>query len=161
MVKKGSILNSKKQDFCWTPCIDENVLKDTLKSHYRAIPRLIKYYYFNSEYPETMTLKYDPKSPNMLCVVHDNTWTYHNKDYVLDTIVAELWSQLYNVFVRIDDIESYKNDLICEDTFQRIETFVDDFRIFCDGAGEATASWIEQKKNAFNFIAYLSKRCKP
>ena len=153
MGRKGKII---KTDFVWKVVIEPILLKEMLKSHYRAIPRLIKKLYFNKDKPELMNLKYDPLMPGMLCVIKDNNWIFYDKDYILDTIISDMWGALYNTYVAIPNLEKYKTELICEETFQRIEIFMDEFKDFCDRG--ANASWLDQKKTTMACIAFLSKK---
>lgn len=147
-----------KNDFTACPLLSEDVLIDYMKSHYRAIPRLVKLLYFNKENPADMNLKFDPSDPTMLYTIKNNRWVSQNRDYLLDSIVLELWSQLYNVFVKIDE-DSFKENLVCEETFQRIESFMDEFRDFCNRG--PNASWNDQKKTVMSLIVALSKKMRP
>ena len=148
----------KKNDFTPCPVLSEDILTDYMKSHYRAIPRLVKLFYFNKEKPSEMTLKFDPTNPSMLYTIKNNVWVAQDKDYLLDTLVLEIWSQLFNVFIKIDE-DSFKDTLVCEETYQRIEAFMDEFRDFCNRG--PNASWNDQKKNVFSLIVLLSKKLRP
>lgn len=147
-----------KNEFTPCPKLNEDVLLEYIKSHYRAIPRLVKLFYFNKEKPENMNLKYDPSSPSKLYTIKNNDWVAEDKDYLLDTIVLELWSQLYNIFVNLND-DSLKQNLVCEETYQRIESFMDEFRDFCNRG--ANPSWNDQKKTVHALVVALSKKMRP
>lgn len=148
----------QKNDFTPCPKISEDALLDYMKSHYRSIPRLVKLVYFNKERPADMNLKHDPAHPSMLYTYKAGSWAGLDKDYLLDTIVLEFWSQLYNAFVKIDE-NVFKEDLVCEETYVRIESFMDEFRDFCNRG--ANASWNDQKKAVHALIVALSKKLRP
>ena len=154
MVKKKN-----KIDFDINPMLDNAIILDHLKSHYRSILRTIKKVYFNKDNPESLNFKYDPQYPNALFVIKNGRWESYAQDYILDTLILNIWSQLYNGFMQIKNIEDYKMSLSCDETYQRIEGFMDEFRDFCNKG--SNPCWIEQKKNVMSFIVFLSKKIKP
>lgn len=155
MVRKPALVD--RQEFTYDIKVDNGVLIDCLKSHYRSLSRLIKILFFNKDKPECLNVKYDPKIPNYICVVKDSKWVPVHKDYFLDTVLLNLWTQLFDTFNKLG--EEFKEHLACEETYQRIENFIDDFRDFCD-TGESKC-WIEQKVIAYNYIVFLTKKIKP
>lgn len=156
MVRKTVLLD--RQDFTYDIQVKEEVLIDCLKSHYRSLCRLIKIVFFNKDKPESLNIKYDPKIPNHICVVQDKKWVPVHKDYFLDTVLLNLWTQLFDAFNKIAG-EEFKEHLACEETYQRIENFIEDFREFCD-TGESKC-WLEQKVVVYNYIVFLTKKIKP
>lgn len=157
MVRKASLLD--KKDFTYDLKIEEEILLECLKSHYRSFNRLIKILFFNKDKPESLNVKYDPKIPNHICIVQEGKWIPVHKDYFLDTVLLDFWTQLYDVFNKVSEDETFKEHLACEETYQRIENFIDDFREFCD-TGESKC-WLEQKVITYNYIVFLTKKIKP
>ncbi len=138
-----------------TFCLPPDQLKEYLKSHYRSILRLIKTIYFNKQSPEKMNMRADPNSQDKLIIIKDKHWVLENKDYVLDTLILELWSKLYNCFISLNQ-QQFRAELTCNDTYARIEAFMEDFRDFCNNG--PNIAWNEQKRLAYNFITFLSKK---
>jgi hypothetical protein len=138
--------------------IDTNILIEYVKYHYRAIPKLISNIYYNINSRETMNLKYDKNTPHLLYISKNNKWIAYDKDYILDSLVLEIWRQLYDSYVNIENMDEFKESLVCDDTFDRIENFINDFRQFCNTG--SSSALVDQKKNALAFIMFLSKKYK-
>ncbi len=154
MVKKT------KENFDSNIKVENKILEECLKSHHRSICRLINYLYFNVNHPERMNIKANPKEPNTLYIIKDHKWFAIDKDYLLDTVILNLWKQLYDYFCNIKDIESFKESLTCgEDTYQRIETFMDEFKSFCESGNGIC--WNDQKNYIYNHLVFLTKKKKP
>ena len=149
-----------KHDFDWRITIEQSILLTHLKSHYLSIQKLIKYIFFNKDSYETMNLKYDEEQPKMLFVIKDNKWIAYDKDYILDSLVLQIWSQLYNCYIQIPDINEYKKSLVCEETYERLEKFMDEFNKFCNSCEHTSIYLNEQKKSALDLIILLSKKNK-
>jgi hypothetical protein len=157
MVKRT---NNTKENFDSNIKVNDKVLEECLRSHYRSLCRLIKYLYFDTHHPEKMNIKVNSKEPSIIYIIKDQKWTTIDKDFLLDTILLNLWKQLYDHFCNIKDIEAFKDSLTCgEDTYQRIETFMDEFKTFCEsGTG---ICWNDQKNYIFNYLIFLTKKKKP
>jgi hypothetical protein len=136
--------------------INDELIKKYIKFHYRSIQCLIKEVYFNRANPLNMSLKYDPLNPSLLFIIKDNNWISYDKDYILDILILEIGSKLYNYYINIIDIETYKKSLVNVETFKRIEEFMDEFNDFCTNG--TNLWWVEQKKITLNFIIFLSKK---
>lgn len=158
MVRKSTVVLDR-HDFTYDIKVDEALLLDCLKSHYRSLTRLIKKLFFDKDKPNCLNVKYDPKIPNHICIVQDSKWMPVHKDYFLDSVLLNLWTQLYDVFNKVSEDESFKENLACEETYQRIENFIEDFREFCN-TGESKC-WLDQKVLVYNNIVFLTKKIKP
>lgn len=156
MVKKYGVI---KKEFSYSYKYDHDILHDSITSHYRSICKVIKMTHFNKENPEMENIKYIKDTPNVIYIVKNNKWHPENKDYFLECLILNIWTQLHAVYTEITDLERFKESLICEDSFSRIESFMNDFEIFCDTG--SNSSWNEQKLLVFNYIVFLSKKIKP
>jgi len=150
-----------KNNFDWQVLIEHDLLLNHLKSHHLSIQKLIKYIFFNKDSYETMNVNYDEEQPKMLLIIKDNNCVAYDKDYILDSLVLQIWGQLYNCYIQIPDINEYKKSLVCEETYERLEKFMDDFNKFCNnGSISNTLIIIEQKKSVLDLIILLSKKYK-
>jgi hypothetical protein len=145
-----------KDDFNYYIPLDDDMLSKCLRAHYRAVPRLIKMLYFNSECPKSMNVKYDPKTSDYVFIIKDGSWEAVNKDLLSETLLLYFWTKLCEHFDNIEDLETYKEALCCEETYDRVERFVLDFKEFCDSGDNA--SWIDQKGLVLKSIAYYTKK---
>lgn len=138
------------------------VNSEILKSHYRSILRCIQHINFNVDNPENMNLKYDPDFPDSLFIIKNNEWICNQKDFILDSIILDIWQKLNTYYLKIIEDEESKEDYIetltCEDTFERIESFMNDFTNFCNKGDNMCI--LDQKKLIFESIQILSKKFK-
>jgi hypothetical protein len=103
-----------------------------LTSHYRSFPKLIKLIYFNPEYSMNSTLKFVETDALHLYTYENDKFIPLSKEYVIDTLIMKLWALLYDHYQTID-LETFKMRLISEETFDRIEEFMIDYRKLCTG----------------------------
>ena len=116
--------------------ITNHDLRNILISHYRGVTRLVKYIYFNPIMPKNLTIRYDWTDPKNI-QVHDNG-AFHPliKEYVLDSIVVDAWARLvayYETIVSSGKRSAFKESLASEETLERIEAFVADYKKLCQG----------------------------
>ena len=110
--------------------------RNIIISHYRGVKRLVKLIYFNSKYPRNHTLRYNPLDQTNLYVYDSGIYQPMIKEYVLDTIIIDAWGQLVSYFEGIEATgkkTAFKNTLASEETLERIDAFVADFRKLCYG----------------------------
>lgn len=153
MVRKKPL---QKKDFEFEKKIPSSVLRELLKSHHRAIQRLVRLFYFSKDRPERMSIKYDETQPDKILVVRDGQWKVYDRDYIIESVIIDMWSQLYDCFLSVQDDDGFKRSLACEETYQRIENFMDDFRDFCERG--SNVAWNDQKRLVFSDIVFLSKK---
>lgn len=114
-----------------------------LISHYRSFSKLIKLVYFNPEYPQNSTIKYVESDPDHLLTYEHDKFIPLSKEYVIDTIIMKLWSLLYEYYQTLD-LETLKSRLISEETFERIQEFIADYRKLCMGVVPGSIKEIQQ-----------------
>ena len=103
-----------------------------LRAHYRSFSKLVKLIYFNPEYPQNSSVKYVETDSLHLQVSENGKFVSLSKEYVIDTIIMKLWTLLHNHYQTID-LETFKMRLISEETFDRVEEFMVDYRKLCTG----------------------------
>ena len=110
--------------------------RNIIISHYRGILRLINLIYFNPSYPVNHTLKYDASDQKYLLVHESGSFQPLIKEYVLDTIIIDAWARLVNYFEMIEASGrrvAFKNTLASEETLERIDAFIADYKKLCHG----------------------------
>lgn len=139
--------------------ITDSVLKYFLVSHFRSLPKLFRYIYFNNNYPENQNIKY--YNDDSINIIENGLWIIINKEYILDTITLDLWILIYNYYENIkknNELNNFKNSLICSETFERIEDFIKTYEKVCKGENSLIFSDI--KKDIFNVIKYYHNKKK-
>jgi hypothetical protein len=119
-----------------TSFVTNEVIRKMIISHYRGIQRLIQFIYFNDDYPNNQTIRYNPKDNHELFIFEDGEFVSASKEYVLDTIIFNAWRKYidyYESLERAQKVSAFKNSLVCQETFDRINHFVDTYRKICNG----------------------------
>lgn len=110
--------------------------RNIIISHYRGITRLINLIYFNPNKPANHTLKYNVTDTKYVLVYESGSYQAIIKEYVLDTIIIDAWALLVNYFNMIeinDKRNAFKNTLASEETLERIDAFIADYKKLCNG----------------------------
>lgn len=127
------ILDFGKEDKSF---LNSTHLKLILTCHFRGICKLVKLIYFNSEKKCNNTVRYISDDDKNLEIIENGTFRSVNKEYVLDSIILEVWSILNNFYEELEKNENmndYKQSLVCEATWERIKEFITSYHKFLDG----------------------------
>jgi hypothetical protein len=108
------------------------LLNNLLIAHFRSFSRLVKIIYFNPEYPQNNIIKYDANNPQYIYVFEKDKFVSYSKEYIIDTIIMNLWTILYNYYSQLN-LNTFKNTLISNETFERIQEFIEDYGKLCKG----------------------------
>lgn len=132
-------------------------LKKMIISHYRGLQRLIVFIYFNDTYPNNHTIKHNPLHPNMVEVMDNGEFVMYPKEYVLDTIILDTWKIFYDFYEEMEknnELFIFKNSLVCSETFDRIQNFIDSYRRLCEGEQSIIK---DIREDILNLIKYQYK----
>lgn len=149
-----NILDFGKEDKSY---ISNNDFKKLLRAHFRGITKLIKYIHFNPEHISNNNIRY---FNNNIEVIENGIFIIMNKEYILDTLIIESWILLYNYYEEMsnnNELLNFKKTLINEDTFIRIEEFIDMYQKICEGE---MISLDDIKIDIINMIKYETKNKK-
>jgi len=139
--------------------LTDSILRFFLISHFRSLPKLFRYIYYNNKYPSNQNIKYyDDENINIL---ENGKWIYINKEYILDTVTLDMWILIYNYYETIkknNKLNDLKNSLICNETFQRIEEFIETYKQVCNG--ENLLIFTDLKNDIFDVIKYYHNKNK-
>lgn len=109
-------------------CLQDLDMRTILKSHFRGIFKLFNYIYFNQNYKNNNTIKYIDE--NNIEIIDNGLPILMNKEYVLDSILLHLWSIIYNFYAEMEKnnkLTQFKNSLVCEQTWDRVQEFIDSY----------------------------------
>jgi hypothetical protein len=127
-------------------------LKMILTCHFRGICKLVKLIYFNPIHKCNNTIRYINNDEKNLEIIENGVFRIVNKEYVLDSIILEVWSILNNYYDEMEKneyIKNYKQSLVCTATWDRINEFITAYHNFLDG----DYMYIEDIRNdIFNII---------
>lgn len=136
--------------------ISNNDLKKILISHFRGITKLIKYIHFNNNHISNNNIRY---FNNNIEIIENGIFRIMNKEYILETLILESWMVLYNFYENMNTSQLiiFKDSLISEETFIRIEEFINVYQKICDGE----IIYLEDiKLDIFNMIKYETNKLK-
>lgn len=122
-----------KEDKSFISSID---LKNTLKCHFRGIPKLVKLIYCNPNIQSNNNIKYIKNNEKELEIMENGVFRNVNKEYVLDSIILDIWTLLYNYYEKIEKegmLENFKAALVCKETWERITDFINTYNKFQNG----------------------------
>jgi hypothetical protein len=127
-------------------------LKGILTCHFRGICKLVKLIYFNDNYQYNNTIRYINNDNKNIEIIENGFFRIINKEYVLDSIILDLWSILYNYYNEMEinsTIQDYKETLVCSVTWDRITEFIKSYHKFLDGEYNSIE---DMRKDIFNII---------
>jgi hypothetical protein len=122
-----------KEDKSFVSSID---LKNTLKCHFRGIPKLVKLIYCNPNILSNNNINYIKNNEKELEIMENGVFRIVNKEYVLDSIILDLWTELNNYYEKLEKdgmLENFKTALVCNETWERITDFINTYNKFQNG----------------------------
>jgi len=134
MIKKNIIINNfGNEDKSYITSLE---LKNALKSHFRGISKIFKLIYCNQDFKSNNTIRYIQNDSKNLEIFEDGKFIVMNKEYILDSIILDIWTMLNNYYIKLEDegkLSNFKDTLICNETWDRIIEFIRDFNKLKNG----------------------------
>jgi hypothetical protein len=139
--------------------VTSDLMRSFLTSHYRGIVRYIKHVYFNDNVPANRTIQYDPQDLDNLLIIDNGELRRASKHYVLDTIMIDTWKRMVDYFNALDSPIAFKESLVCEETFYRIESFLETYRDICKG--NPSIAYKDVRDDVIKMIKLYTETTKP